>query len=56
MKKLGRPNIPDDKKRVRLNTTIAPDVMDFINSKKETMSYGQYIDMIIRLYKENILK
>ena len=50
-KKLGRPNIPDDKKRVRLSTTISPETMEwFLKNKKDDESIGQIIDEMIKVF------
>jgi len=52
MKKLGRPNIPDDQKRVHLSTTISKESIEYlVQNKSDNLSIGQFLDYIISKHR-----
>lgn len=46
---MARPKIADEKKRVRLSTTVSPETIEYLkNEKGEHISIGVFIDTIVR--------
>ena len=54
MKNPGRPVIPQARRRVQMNTTLAPATLEFLNDQPE--SIGKTIDWLVERYIKDLIK